>query len=332
MTPNTPWRLPALIAARQMTGAAVRFVGLLSDEQRAVACFPFSGDERFLWYYTPGPRGGLLLKDMNNEQRDAAVALFDAGLSLRGADKARQIIALEAILAESERITGNISKDERNPELYYFSIFGEPSPTKLWGWRANGHHLALNFTLSNGDVDSPTPLFFGANPAQVRHGHATGLRTLAEEEDLARDLLARLQPDQKRVALVSATTYGDILTRNHRSFDPATLPLGIRFAALNGEQREGLIGLIRHYTGRVNDDLDGNAWRKIETAGLDALSFAWAGGEERGQPHYYVIKGPTFVIEYDNTQNNGNHVHTVWRDLTNDWGLDVLAEHYANEH
>lgn len=332
MIVNTPWRLPAPLAAQRMTDAAATFIGTLSPAQRAVACFPFAGDERFLWQYTPGPRGGLRLKDMTHAQRGAALALFDAGLSLRGARQARQIIDLESILNETERITGELSGEDRDPELYYFSIFGEPGHATRWGWRANGHHLALHFTLIDGDVLSSTPLFFGANPGEIRHGHAVGLRTLADEEDLARALLARLEPAQKTIAIVAEKTFGDILTRNHRTVDPAVAPHGIEFAVLSGEQRAGLVALVRHYTDRIADELNGNAWRHIESAGLDAISFAWAGSETRGQAHYYVVKGPTFVIEYDNTQNNGNHVHSVWRDLTNDWGLDVLAQHYATEH
>lgn len=332
MIATTPWRRPAPLAAQRMTDAAATFLGRLSRAQRAVACFPFAGDERFLWQYTPGPRGGLRLKEMTHEQRSAAMALFDAGLSLRGARQARQIVALESILDEIERITGELSGEDRDPELYYFSIFGEPGHATRWGWRANGHHLALHFTLIDGDVISSTPLFFGANPGEVRHGPALGLRTLADEEDLARALLARLEPAQKTIAVVAEQTFGDILTRNNRMVDPAVAPHGIAYAALSGEQRAGLVALVRHYTDRVADELSGNAWRHIESAGLDPISFAWAGGETRGQAHYYVVKGPTFVIEYDNTQGNGNHIHSVWRDLTNDWGLDVLAQHYATEH
>jgi hypothetical protein len=315
-----------------MTEAARTFVNLLSSAQRAVACFPFTGDERFQWQYTPGLRGGLRLKDMTREQRAAALALFDAGLSLRGAQKARDIIALETILRETERLTAEISGADRDPELYYFSIFGDPTGRTHWGWRANGHHLALHFTLVDDDVISPTPLFFGANPAEVRHGHASGLRTLAEEEDLARALLDSLEPAQKTVAIVEGTTFGDILTRNHRTVDPAAIPGGISFSALSGDQRASLVALVRHYAGRLADELNGNAWRRIEAAGLQALTFAWAGGETRGQAHYYVVKGPTFLLEYDNSQNNANHIHTVWRDFTNDWGLDILAHHYATDH
>ena len=331
MASDVTAKLPAPLAAQRMAAAATTFVATLSRAQRAVACFPFAGDARYQWQYTPGPRQGLRLKDMAPAQRRAALALFDAALSLRGARKAREIIALEVILGEIERGTSEEGED-RDPELYYFSVFGDPGGAAPWAWRANGHHLLLAFTVMGGDIIAPTPLFFGANPAEVRRGPAAGQRTLAEEEDLARSLLAALDPNRKTVAVVDASAPRDILTRNYRLADPAAVPRGITFAALGGEQRERLVALLRHYTGRVAGELDDNAWRRIEEAGLDAITFAWAGAEDRDQPHYYAVTGPTFLIEYDNTQNDANHIHTVWRDWTHDWGLDLLADHYRAEH
>ncbi len=332
MADDSSWKLRAPLAARRMADAATIFLASLSEAQRSVACFPFAGDERFQWHYTPGPRKGLRLKDMRPEQQAAAMQLFDAGLSLRGARQARQIVALEVILREHERITGELSGEDRDPELYFFSIFGELDGPAPWAWRANGHHLALHFTVVAGDVISPTPLFFGANPAEVHHGAAIGQRTLAEEEDLARAFLSSLEPAQMAIAVVDPASPGDILSRNYRVADPAAIPQGIGFILLSGEQRDRLVALVRHYTGRVADELNGKAWQRIEAAGLDAIAFAWAGGTARGAPHYYAVKAPTFLIEYDNSQNGANHIHSVWRDLTNDWDLDVLAHHYAAEH
>jgi hypothetical protein len=314
-----------------MAEAAQAFLEALGGDQRAVASFPFGGDERYRWQYTPGPRKGLRLKDMTPAQRTAALRLFDAGLSVRGADQARQIIALEASLRETEMIEGP-SGEDRDPELYYFSVFGAPDSGEPWGWRANGHHLGLNFTVVGGELTSPTPLFFGANPAEVRHGAAKGQRTLAAEEDLARALLGSLETGQKGVAVVDATAPADILTRNYRTADPAAIPQGINYGALSGEQRERLVVLVRHYLERSANELAANGWTRIERASLEAISFAWAGPEARGQPHYYAVRGPTFLIEYDNTQNNANHIHSVWRDFTNDWDEDALARHYAADH
>jgi Protein of unknown function (DUF3500) len=318
--------------ARRMADAAIVFLRSLKGSQRARACFPFAGDERYLWAYTPGPRSGLMLREMSVAQRDAAMRMIDAGLSARGAATAQQITALEAILRETERIEQRPSVDERDPELYYFSVFGEPGGAAPWGWRANGHHLALHFTVVGGALVSAAPLFFGTNPAEVRHGPARGLRILAAEEDLARALLGSLDAGQKALAIVAPVAPDDILTRNERAVDPARLPQGIAYAALTGAQRERLVAVIRHYAERAADDLSAHAWARIERAGLDALTFAWAGPEERGQGHYYAVRGPTFLIEYDNTQNGANHIHSVWRALTRDWGADILAEHYAHAH
>lgn len=318
--------------ARRMAQAALRLLDSLSSQQRMQACFPFSDDERYEWAYTPGPRNGLALKAMTSAQQSAALSLFDAGLSARGAATARQITALETILAEHEQIEQRHSVDDRDPELYYFSVFGAPGGSAPWGWRANGHHLALHFAVVNEELVSPTPLFFGANPAEAHHGPARGLRVLAREEDLARELIDSLDARQKAIAIVDPVAPDDIITKNYRMADPAAVPHGIPFAMLSGVQRDHLVGVIRQYTERTADSLSTHAWARIELAGLDGLTFAWAGAEERGQPHYYAVRGPTFVIEYDNTQNHANHIHSVWRDFTKDWNADVLAEHYAQAH
>ncbi len=319
-------------AARRMADAATRFLESLSGEQRALALFPFEGDERYVWNYTPVDRNGLYLKDMTAAQRAAAFALLDTGLSVRGRREARQIIELEPILRETERIEGIVVQWLRDPERYAFSVFGEPGGRAPWAWRVGGHHLGLHFTLVERDLIAPTPLFFGANPAQVRHGPETGRRTLADEEDLARALLGSLDTAQKTVAIVDPVAPDDILTKNYRSADPEAPPRGLAYGALSGEQRERLVRLVRHYVERVTDEVTTGAWARIERAGLDGVAFAWAGPEERGRGHYYAVKGPSFLIEYDNTQNNANHIHSVWRDFTNDWGEDLLAAHYASAH
>ncbi len=319
-------------AARRMADAATRFLESLSGEQRALALFPFEGDERYVWNYTPVDRNGLYLKDMTAAQRAAAFALLDTGLSVRGRRKARQIIELEPILRETERIEGIVVQWLRDPERYAFSVFGEPGGRAPWAWRVGGHHLGLHFTLVERDLIAPTPLFFGANPVQVRHGPETGRRTLADEEDLARALLGSLDTAQKTVAIVDPVAPDDILTKNYRSADPEAPPRGLAYGALSGEQRERLVRLVRHYVERATDEVTTGAWARIERAGLDGVAFAWAGPEERGRGHYYAVKGPSFLIEYDNTQNNANHIHSVWRDFANDWGGDLLAAHYASAH
>ncbi len=318
-------------AAAAMAQAAQAFLASLDDERRAAAAFPFEGGERYLWHYTPVARNGLRLKDMTPAQRGLALRLLDTALSARGARQARGIIALETILDEWEGMQGSRMSWERDPELYYFSVFGAPGGARPWGWRAGGHHLGIHATIAANAYVSVLPLFLGANPAQVRHGPHTGTRTLPDEEDLARALLANLSGAQKRRAIVDPTAPDDILTKNYRVADPAAIPRGgVVFADLRDGQRQGLVGLIRHYVQRANGELAALEWRRIEADGLDAVRFLWAGPEARGQGHYYAVAGPSFVIEYDNTQNGANHIHSVLRSYRGDWGEDLLAAHYAD--
>ena len=324
-------RAPA--AGRAMAQAAGEFLESLTTEQRAVASFPFADVERYEWHYTPIPHNGLQLMHMSEPQRRAALALMASGLSTRGAQQARSIIAHEAVLHEWERLQAAPQHWRRDPEIYYVSVFGAPGGDGPWGWRICGHHLALHFTIVDGDRVSPLPLFFGINPAEVRHGDHKGLRILAAEEDLARALLTGLSPEQKAIAVVDPVAPDDILTKNYRVADPKVPTRGLRLETMSGRPREQLVALIRHYVERSTGDLSRLEWRKIEATGLDSTTFAWAGPEAAGQGHYYAIVGSSFLIEYDNTQNGANHIHSVWRDFTHDFGEDLLAAHYAtSEH
>ncbi len=329
------------VAARRMADAAHRFLQALDESRRAAAQFPFEGDERYRWNYRPDGfewgggtvwHEGLRLVNMTLAQQEAALGLLNVGLSAQGAGRARQIIALEDDLRATERVTTFVPHVVRDPQLYAFAVFGEPGGADPWGWRAGGHHLGLHFTVIEGDCVAPTPLFFGANPAEVRHGPNVGLRTLPEEEDLARALIRGLDPERKRVAITNPTAPADILTDAYRVVDSNVPPRGLKYGAMSGEERGRLVGLIRHYVNRTTDEVAALAWQRIDRVGLDGISFAWLGGEEPGQPHYYAVVGPTFMIEYDKTQDGANHIHSVWRDFTNDWGEDLLAMHYAAAH
>jgi hypothetical protein len=211
-------------------------------------------------------------------------------------------------------------------------VFGQPGSRDPWAWRVGGHHIGFHFTVVDGDLISPLPVFFGANPSEVKHGPETGLRTLPQEEDLARELVQSLDADQRRVAIVDEQAPDDLLTKNYRSVSPDMTPAGISLSQLGGTQRDLLVRLIRHYVEGIADDLVPNEWAKIEGAGLDRVTFAWAGPTEKAKynGHYYNVKGPTFMLEYDNTQQDANHIHSVWRDFTNDWAEDLLASHLTN--
>ncbi len=327
---SVSYRAPA--TARVMAEAAQRFLDSLNEAQRDAAAFPFAGDERYIWDYRPSQRNGLRLMNMTREQQALALALVDAALSKRGAEQTRWIIELDNILREHERIVGRVFQGWRDAEYYWFSIFGEPGGDLPWAWRAGGHHVGLHFTVVDREMVAPTPCFLGANPSQVRYGPHTGTRALPEEEDLPRALVRSLEGADREKAVFSPTAPRDILTDNYRSLDRFTLPRGLAYGAMAGEQRGTLVEIVKHYVGRANDELAAQEWDKIERAGLDTITFAWGGPLEPGQGHYYAIQGPTFIVEYDNTQNDANHIHSVWRTFEGDWGEDILAQHYAALH
>lgn len=326
MVSDSLWRAPA--AAERLRATAVAFLAALDPEQRAAATAPFDVADHRVWTYLPGPRPGLALSDMTEAQRTLAMELLDAGLSKQGGTTARGIMSLEAVLRDLEREDGLESWRGRDPLYFWFRVLGDPSDRAPWAWRANGHHLAVHLTVV-GDEIAVTPQFFGANPAVAPRGPHAGLRTLPGEEDLARDLLATLDEPQRAQAITLAVAPDDILTRRDPAANPEVVPTGVAFGQLQASQRELLVKLIRYYLDRVLPDAADASWRGVTDAGLDAVTFAWAGSEDRGKAHYYAVRGPTFLLEYDNSQNNANHIHTVWRDLRHDWGEDLLAAHYA---
>ncbi|HEY7686115.1 MAG TPA: DUF3500 domain-containing protein, partial [Gemmatimonadales bacterium] len=214
----------------------------------------------------------------------------------------------------------------RDPERYFFSIFGTPSTESTWGWRVEGHHMSLHFTVVNGTLVAGAPTFFGSNPAEVREGPKKGTRVLALVEDAARALLESLDSTQRATAIINATAPNDIVTAANVKIDPLA-PVGITASALTASQRALLKQLVDVYAGYVADDIAADRLARIEKAGWDNVAFAWAGALERGQKHYYRVQGPTFLIEYDNTQTDANHIHSVWRDFNGDFGADLLREH-----
>ena len=315
---------PAHDAGAEMATAARRFLASLSEAQRAKTTFSFADEERRNWAFVPKDRAGLPVKEMTTEQRRLGMELLRSAMSDHGFRKATNIISLELILKDLE---GPGARFDRNPELYYFSVFGQPSADRPWGFRIEGHHLSVNLALAGGDLISVTPSFFGSNPAEVRRGPRSGLRVLAEEEDAARVLLRALDEAQRRVAVVSASAPADIITGNQRMVT-ALEPVGISGDALSEYQRVLLRKLIGTYVRRFRPEVADDDLRKIEKAGIERVRFAWYGGDERGAKHYYRVQGPTFLLEYDNTQNEGNHIHSVWRDFGNDFGDDILKRHY----
>ena len=313
--------------AEEMQEAATHFLAALAPEQKAKCVFALSDDERQNWHFIPRARKGLPLKELTPAQRNLAHGLLGTGLSQRGYLKATTIMSLEDILRELEQGKGPV----RDPELYYLSVFGLPSAAAPWGWRVEGHHLSLNFTIGPDQQISVTPSFFGSNPAEVRSGPRQGLRVLGAEEDLARQLVAGLNEEQRRLAIYTNTAPADIITGAERKARVLE-PTGLSASRMSFSQVDLLRALIKEYVYRYRSEVADQDLKKIERSGLDHVYFAWAGATERGQGHYYRIQGPSFLLEYDNTQNNANHVHSVWRDLESDFGEDMLRKHYDQDH
>ena len=312
---------PEALTATEMTAAAQAFLETLDEEARSRVMIPLDSAERYNWHFTPRERQGLPLQAMTSEQRIAAHDLLRSALSSKGYLKATSVIALEDILHVLEN-----NSPRRNPELYFFSVFGTPGASAPWGWRVEGHHLSLNYTAAT-DSLSTTPAFFGANPAEVRSGPHAGLRVLAAEEDLARDLMAAFDDEQRARAIISDVAPDEIVTGVARQASLDGFE-GLPASAMTDVQRTLLRRLLEEYAHNMPHDVAHRQLRKIEEAGFDSLHFAWAGTLERGGPHYYRIHGPTVLFEYDNTQNDANHVHTVWRDFEGDFGEDLLRRHY----
>jgi hypothetical protein len=326
--------LSAQRSASAMVTAADAFLASLTPEQRQLVMFDLQSDERTHWNFIPDeafPRNGIQMKALTAPQRKLVHALLQTGLSQRGYMTYNAIMELETVLKAVEASGGGQPQFTRDPLHYHISIFGTPGPDAVWGWRLEGHHISLNFTVVKGRLVRAAPTFAGTNPAEVKDGKQKGLRILAEQEDAARAFLATLTPDQQKLAVFNSVAPNDIVTGNKLKVDPLE-PVGIQSKALQPEQRLRLMSVVQTFSALMNDEIAAERIGRIYSAGVDNVWFAWAGGTERGAKHYFRIQGPTFLIEFDNTQNDGNHVHSVWRDFTGDFGQDILRGHIAAEH
>ena len=309
--------------AAAMREAALHFLTTLDERQQEKVQFAFDNAERENWFFVPitGQRKGLALLDMTSEQRIAVDAVLRSLLSAQGYLKVSMVRQLERILSEIEQ-----NPAYRNPDYYYFTLFGTPGNEEPWAWRWEGHHLSLNVSIV-GDKITATPTFMGSNPGTVQEGVYAGLRVLADEEELGRALARSLADDQWQKALLDETAPRDILTSNERRVNLTSYE-GISFDALSNEQQSLFIALLGAYVNNLDQAEATVHWNRIKEAGMENLHFAWAGGTEPGTGSYYRIHGPVTLIEYDNTQGNANHVHSVWRDPANDFGEDLLHQHY----
>ena len=293
-------------SSSSMAAAAQALVAVLTPEQRARATFALDDPERQNWFYTPVARKGITIKDLDPAQRQLANVLLGAGLSQQGLLKAATVMSLEPILREIEQGKGPV----RDPELYYFTLFGQPETPAPWAWRFEGHHISLHYAVTGRGVVASTPSFFGSNPSEVQQGPRKGLRALPREEDLARAFVKSLDDKQRAVAVVTDKAPADILYTNGRKADPIK-PAGLQANKLGQKQSEMLMSLLREYASNVPPDIAEARMDRVRSGGFSNIFFAWAGQFEHLQPHYYRIQGPGFLIEYDCTQNNANHIHSV---------------------
>ena len=314
-------------AAKAMSDAATAFLGDLSAEQKSKATFKFEDDSRFEFRYTPRARTGLPLKEMSEAQRNKAHALVKTGLSMRGYTTATTIIDLENVLKAIEPPRTGPNAIVRDPELYFVSIYGTPGKSP-WGWKFEGHHISVNFTVVDDKPIVFAPSFFGSNPAVVKDGPKQGTRALRDEEDAGRALImAFAEGAERNKVIFDVTAPREMITAEGR--DAKMLePGGLAYSAMTPAQRRLLEKVLDVYLGRVAPELAKTRLELLQKAGMDKITFGWAGVVEVGGPHYYRVQGPTFLIEYDNTQNNNNHIHSVWRDFAGDFGRDILRDHY----
>ncbi len=321
--------VPLLAAALQApaggpdtTRAARELLGMLEARQRTALVQPLDDEERTSWSYLPGRRPGIALKDLDERRRAAVFSLLRSSLSEQGMKRTEGVIVLEGVLRELSTFGGG-----RDPDLYYLTLFGEPSGERPWSYRFEGHHLSLHFSSASGRLIASTPAFFGAQPTRVLSGPHAGLRVLGDQEDAARRLFDSLDATQRRAAVIETSAPGDIILGLGRK--PVPDPAGLAASQMTPDQRRLLRELVEVYTGNLRGDQARAQMARIEKAGTETIRFAWAGGTRPGDVFYYRVQGPTFVIEYDVTNRSADHVHSVYRDLEHDFGGDILRRHYA---
>ena len=314
--------------AGDLTVTVNAFLDGLDEEQRAKTVYAFDAEQRWDWHFVPRERAGVSFRDLNESQHALALAVLAAGLSEHGLKTAETIRSLENVLREIE----GPQATHRDPLDYHFQVFGTPEEGGTWALRYEGHHLALNWTIVNGKAIATTPQFLGSNPGDVRAGPLEGTRALGDLEDLGRAFVTDLDTAQRASAILSDTAPRDIFTGADREAAMQE-DAGIAYAVLLEPQKAAFIALIEAFARCQRPEIAEQRLARIRKAGLDGVKFAWMGSLEKGQGHYYRIQGKTFIVEYDNTQNNANHVHTVWRDFHGDFGRDLLQDHHArHEH
>lgn len=312
-------------SGKVMVEAATVFLKSLTPDQAQKIKFGYDDAERLNWHFIPRVRKGLPIRELEGDALRTAHGLLQSGLSEAGYAQALDIMGLEEILYLLEPGDRAERRERRDPRKYYFSIFGTPSLTGTWGWRLEGHHISLNFTVTDGNVVSSTPEFFGANPGLIDAGPGRSIRVLGMEEDLGRQILKLCTPETLKVAWVDKAAPDDL--RGGGVAQPETTPaVGLAAKEMSADQRKLLAELLNEYLKNMPADVSEARRAEVNAAGIDKIQFAWWGDQERNQRHYYRVQGPTFVIEYNNTQNQANHVHSMWRQLAGDFNIPIAKK------
>lgn len=324
MLPLVLLSLSLLVSQNWNAKPAIVFLDSLNPEQLKMAQLPFEDVSRHTWHFLPGEmwsRAGIPLYKLDPSQKRLLFRLLEENLSRTGYEKTKKIIDLENVLAE---ITGD--RVFRDPEKYYAAFYGDPRKDSLWAWSFEGHHISLNFSTLDNKI-SIAPRFLGANPAIIGEGKRKGERTLAHEDDIGLQLINEMTPAQRQKAIFQEGSFPDIVTANATDVSPLE-PAGIRYDELDQNQQRLLLTLINEYISIMPTELATKRMNNLKKEEFGKIRFGWAGQTELGKPHYYRIQGKTFLVEFDNTQNNANHIHTVWRDFDGDFGKDLIKEHY----
>ena len=330
-----------------MQGAATAFVKSLTAEQKAIATMGFGDSRRMDWHFLPRERKGLAVRHMTDAQKQLALSLVDT-VGPIGSKKVRAIMLLDDLLRtlEPEKIKleghkGEIYEVERGSGYYNFVVYGTPAAKGTWGWSAEGHHVSVNITVVDGQISS-TPLFLGTDPAEVKEGAQKGLRILSAEEDQARELLLSLDEAQRKIAMVSPTTFGDIVSFNQRKADPLYTPqvgvwsVGLPVSKMTDAQKTLLRRLLDTHLSNMPEEVAAARAKRLYESDFNQIFFAWTGSTRRAERYYYRVQGPTFLIEHDHSQpvsasiadKTPNHIHNVWREFNGDFGEDLLRKHY----
>jgi hypothetical protein len=309
-------------SSNKMAEAATAFLATLDAEQKARATFGFNDEERLNWHFIPRERKGLPIKDLEGPALKAAHRLLASGLSAAGYDQTLSIMSLEELLYLLEQGDRQTRRDKRDPQKYYFSIFGTPATTGMWGWRVEGHHVSLNYTIKNGKLVSTTPEFFGANPGTIDAGPERQIRVLGPEEDIARQILKLCSPENQKIMWIEDKAPQDLRGGGVAQVE-TTAPVGLSFSKMSSDQKKLVHELLNEYLKNMPSDVEKERRARINTGGMDAVYFAWWGQADLNQPHYYRLQGPSFLVEYNNVQNTANHVHSYWRNMAGDFDVPV---------